>query len=255
MSGVTETSICLDSLLCACGTVAVRAAEAIARSNELCHEALHLQRCSSEARLSSRPHRRYARVEGIVAGTKVISVVRRDASLALGTRTLAARLSHTSGYDPGGDPLMAALTLARECDRVLAVHFERAGARPNVPDIGATACERSPMEDPWIASIALGESFAMEVIDGYVGQHVVCLRGELDVSNADRVRDTLIGVAGSTVVADLSGLSFIDAGGLAALVAAKQRISADGHTLRITGAKQFVRRVFHLGELDELLDD
>lgn len=118
-----------------------------------------------------------------------------------------------------------------------------------------TAPDHSPMEDPWIASIALGECFAMEVVDGYEGQHVVCLRGELDVSKADQVRDALIDVAGSTVVADLSGLSFIDARGLAALVAAKQRISASGHTLRITGAKRFVRRVFLLGGLDELLDD
>ena len=48
--------------------------------------------------------------------------------------------------------------------------------------------------------------------------HVVALRGELDVVFADGLADALVEVAGSTVVVDLSGLTFIDCSGVAALV-------------------------------------
>lgn len=58
--------------------------------------------------------------------------------------------------------------------------------------------------------------------------HVVELHGELDAVSADGLADALVEVAGSTVVADLSGLTFMDCSGIAALVAARNRIMADG---------------------------
>lgn len=58
--------------------------------------------------------------------------------------------------------------------------------------------------------------------------HVVALHGELDVVSADGLADALVEVAGSTVVADLSDLTFLDCSGIAALVAARNRIVAKG---------------------------
>ena len=58
--------------------------------------------------------------------------------------------------------------------------------------------------------------------------HVVALHGELDIVSADWLTDALFEVAGSTVVVDLSDLSFMDCSGIDALVAAKNRILAAG---------------------------
>ena len=58
--------------------------------------------------------------------------------------------------------------------------------------------------------------------------HVVALHGELDVVSADGLADALVEQAGTTVVVDLSDLSFMDCGGVSALVAARNRILAHG---------------------------
>jgi anti-sigma B factor antagonist len=58
--------------------------------------------------------------------------------------------------------------------------------------------------------------------------HVVALHGELDVVSADGLADGLVEVAGSTVVVDLSDLTFMDCSGIAALVMARNRVLANG---------------------------
>jgi anti-sigma B factor antagonist len=73
--------------------------------------------------------------------------------------------------------------------------------------------------------------------------HVVGLHGELDVVSAGVLADSLVEVAGSTVVADLSGLTFMDCSGIAALVMARNRILATGLVeLVITRSGAIVRR-------------
>jgi anti-anti-sigma factor len=57
--------------------------------------------------------------------------------------------------------------------------------------------------------------------------HVVALHGELDIVSADGLADALVKLAGSTLVVDLSGLSFMDSSGIAALVVARNRILAN----------------------------
>ena len=58
--------------------------------------------------------------------------------------------------------------------------------------------------------------------------HLVALHGELDIVSAYDLALALVEVAGSTVVVDLSGLTFMDSTGISALVMAKNRIEADG---------------------------
>lgn len=94
--------------------------------------------------------------------------------------------------------------------------------------------------------------FAFEVVDEG-GVHVVSLYGQLDLANADRVRDALLGVAGSTVVVDLSGLQFLDSSGIAALLAARSRITEAGNGFELRGAKGIVRRVIEVTGLSFLL--
>jgi anti-sigma B factor antagonist len=58
--------------------------------------------------------------------------------------------------------------------------------------------------------------------------HVVALHGELDIASADDLAHSLVELAGSTVVVDLSDLTFMDSSGIGALVRARNRIKANG---------------------------
>lgn len=240
----------LDEVIGEIDSLRSAAQHASARSVELRQNAVVLNRQMVVARLLSRRDCHYARVVGEVEGAAVLAVVRRNGIVA-GERPLLNRMDVAA---PLRDPLLTTLQIARACDTVLTVGFTRAGARPHIPDIGVTARAGNPTDDSWIEGMALGEYFSMEVEENE-GTHVVRLHGELDLVNAERVRDTLIQVAGSTTVADVSELTFIDARGLAAFVAAKAQITANGHVLEVIGAKPFVRRVFQIGELGGLIDD
>ncbi len=60
------------------------------------------------------------------------------------------------------------------------------------------------------------------------GVHVIALHGELDMSSAECVDEALAGIEGSTVVVDLSRLTFMDSTGITALVGARNWIMDDG---------------------------
>lgn len=84
---------------------------------------------------------------------------------------------------------------------------------------------------------------------------VVELAGELDIANADDVRCILTDVAGSTLVVDLSYLTFLDAAGLGAIVGARDRVLDGGNRMVINGGPGIARRVFTLCGLSDLLAD
>lgn len=86
-------------------------------------------------------------------------------------------------------------------------------------------------------------------------RQVVRLVGELDLAYAGPVRAALVGIAGPEVVVDLSDLTFIDASGLSALVAARGQMATEGHRLLLVGAGSAVRRVFELTGLADLLTE
>jgi anti-anti-sigma factor len=77
--------------------------------------------------------------------------------------------------------------------------------------------------------------------------HVVALRGELDIVTAHGLTDALVEVAGSTVVVDLSGLTFMDCSGIDALVTARSRILANGlGQLVLTRPGAIIRRALEI---------
>ncbi len=81
---------------------------------------------------------------------------------------------------------------------------------------------------------------------------VFLLRGELDVANAEEVRQALTAASGSVVV-DLSELSFIDSSGLTALIHARDDVCARGGRFVMRGANGSVRRVFEITGLTHFL--
>ena len=82
------------------------------------------------------------------------------------------------------------------------------------------------------------------------GVHVVALHGELDIVSAYDLALALVDVAGSTLVVDLSDLTFMDSSGIGALLMARNRIMADGRgQLVLTRPGVFVRTTLEISGL------
>lgn len=86
----------------------------------------------------------------------------------------------------------------------------------------------------------------------------ICLAGELDMWTAPVVTEELArfdqdGVIG--IMLDLRDLTFIDSGGLHALLQAWDRSKTNGHRLILVGASGSARRLFELTGTQFLLDD
>jgi anti-sigma B factor antagonist len=87
-------------------------------------------------------------------------------------------------------------------------------------------------------------------------ERVISLAGELDLSNADRLRDALHGAmrSGATrVVVDLSGLGFIDSTGLRTLLRGQQASRADSNILSFVRARGQVERVMRMAGIEDEL--
>ena len=85
---------------------------------------------------------------------------------------------------------------------------------------------------------------------------VVCAFGELDLATAAAVRQALVdaGTPGpADVVLDLSGVTFVDATGLAALLQAAEALRAAGGDLRLASPSRMLRRMLRLLQLEQRL--
>ena len=86
--------------------------------------------------------------------------------------------------------------------------------------------------------------------------HTICLFGELDLANADRVEHELERVEAtdaSSIVVDLAGLKFVDSTGIRLLVSAHARSRADSNRLVLLRGPAAVQRVFQLVGLEDRL--
>lgn len=94
-------------------------------------------------------------------------------------------------------------------------------------------------------------SFSRSVTD--LGDlHLVTLRGELDLASADGLVDWLLDISGSTVVLDLSELTFMDSSGIAVMIHAKNKL---GNGLVLTRPPANVRQLLEMTGLTGLLTE
>jgi anti-sigma B factor antagonist len=132
----------------------------------------------------------------------------------------------------------------------------RAGGRLRVVDVDhGIATLRSA--GPPTSGIGEWPAFSVQVSVEH-GAVVVRALGELDIATVEHMRDGLTIAAGSglPVRVDLSNLTFIDASGLGALVAAHNCLLVAGRPgLTVGGASSFIRRLFEYTDLTFLLDD
>lgn len=86
----------------------------------------------------------------------------------------------------------------------------------------------------------------------------VIVLGEIDIATAPLLRAVLDGVCRSwplSVEIDLSGGTFADSSGLAALIAARHRLAARGVPLSVRTSDLLLRRVFAATGLDWVFAD
>jgi anti-anti-sigma factor len=80
-------------------------------------------------------------------------------------------------------------------------------------------------------------------------EHVIALKGELDLDGAERVTQELERVEATDarrIVLDLSDLEFIDSTGIRLILAADARSRMDGNRLALVRGRRSVHRVFEL---------
>lgn len=86
----------------------------------------------------------------------------------------------------------------------------------------------------------------------------VAFYGELDISAAPILQDTLTQVEGDgirMIMLDLRDMTFIDASGLHVLLEAKARSKSSGHRVILVGANSLAQRLFKLTGTEFLLND
>jgi anti-sigma B factor antagonist len=93
------------------------------------------------------------------------------------------------------------------------------------------------------------------VTGGTSAAPVLGVRGEIDVATAPVLRTALTRVVASgatTVTVEMSGVTFLDSSGIGVLLGAHRRLreERDG-SLRVTGARETVRRVLDITGLSD----
>ncbi|MEU1036828.1 STAS domain-containing protein [Streptomyces mirabilis] len=94
-----------------------------------------------------------------------------------------------------------------------------------------------------------------EVVDGVL---VVTVQGEIDYAVKDLLSQALLSEDGTVppprIVADLSGVTFMDSSGINVFVNAHHRVSKAQGWLRIAGVQESVVRLLHLVGIDQIID-
>lgn len=109
--------------------------------------------------------------------------------------------------------------------------------------------------DGWCREVEPSTPESRVLWDGSVA--VATLPEEIDVTNADEVREQLLTIVnqGATVlVADMSSSTFCDSAGITALVRAFRRATEGGTKFRLVATGPAVLRVLEVTGVDRLID-
>jgi anti-sigma B factor antagonist len=93
-------------------------------------------------------------------------------------------------------------------------------------------------------------------VDEREGWAVVSASGDIDLTTAPRLRETVIGIVVTgqpKVVLELQAVDFIDSTGLGVLVGLLKRTRSQGGDLRVVSTRSSLRKVLELTSLDRAL--
>ncbi len=113
-----------------------------------------------------------------------------------------------------------------------------------------------PAERTWFGRAAPNAACFQEHISAIEGAVLVRLEGELDVASAprfERVLNTALEKGASTVVLDLSELTFLDSTGIHVLISASRRAADQGCTFVLRSPTRSVLKVLRLTGVGRLM--
>jgi anti-anti-sigma factor len=87
-------------------------------------------------------------------------------------------------------------------------------------------------------------------------KHIIDVKGELDLYNAFRLKETvqkLVAMDIRVFILNLKGVSYVDSSGVGALLAINHLLASGGLTLRIASITRQVQRVMELTRLNGFL--
>lgn len=111
-----------------------------------------------------------------------------------------------------------------------------------------------PSSDEWAVAVMSGEHYPVLWISRTA---VVSLPAEIDITNADQVREDLLSVlnqGAALLIADLSKTTFCDSAGVSALARSFRRAEASESEMRLVVSTLAVQRVLALTGIDRVLD-
>ncbi len=106
---------------------------------------------------------------------------------------------------------------------------------------------------PWVTWPRMGSRSALNRFRGPAGIAIVVLPAEIDIANSEQVYSLLCAALApgiDVLVADLTGTTFCDAGGLRAMVRARDRVNVIGAQLRLAVPSSRIRRLLDLINLE-----
>lgn len=98
-------------------------------------------------------------------------------------------------------------------------------------------------------------SYSVEVRQGVGDVVTIAVHGEVDLAVGGALTEAIVAVgppAGSTVVVDLDGVTFLDSSGISALVRAHHRLAEDGAGVALVGGPDHVRKVLSITGADRI---
>jgi len=81
---------------------------------------------------------------------------------------------------------------------------------------------------------------------------IVTLSGELDLAREAEIHRRLVIDSTGDVVADLSGVTFVDSSGLRSLLRARQELTEHGRSLSLANPTDPVRRLLEITHTDDI---
>lgn len=86
---------------------------------------------------------------------------------------------------------------------------------------------------------------------------LVALKGELDLACANNLKEELYKAVEekfADVVIDMTDLEYIDSTGMGVLVGLMKKLRTDGKDIKISNAKDNVKRIFKITGLDQIIN-
>jgi anti-anti-sigma factor len=100
-------------------------------------------------------------------------------------------------------------------------------------------------------------AYSADVSDdpGSVPTHRVALEGEYDISSVPGLHESLCDRTDATeIVADLTGVTFMDSSGLRAMLEIREQLESEGRRLVLEGVPDQVARLFEVAGITSLFD-